>query len=172
MLFDKESSKIAGLEPRHFISMATPHLGCGGEGPAQVRLKTSDNSETLLSPTMGSSFQLAKTFQGKPLLSSLSRIHDANDETTDCSLQRGRQTHLQSHVVHAIQKYITEGCLFECFNQTICLFEGAIHRLDLRCACCWWCCNQILAVLHQFLCLDGYEEDWGAVLPSGWQQGV
>ena len=27
---------MAGLQPAHFISMACPHLGCRGEGAAQI----------------------------------------------------------------------------------------------------------------------------------------
>jgi len=36
VLYDPASKRVAGLQPRHFITLATPHLGCGGEGPAQV----------------------------------------------------------------------------------------------------------------------------------------
>jgi hypothetical protein len=38
-LFDPESRTICGLKPCHFVSMATPHLGCDGElNPAQVSI--------------------------------------------------------------------------------------------------------------------------------------
>ena len=35
-LFNPEANTIAGLVPAHFITMATPHLGCDGAGVAQV----------------------------------------------------------------------------------------------------------------------------------------
>jgi hypothetical protein len=35
-LFDPRSRKIAGLEPCHFLTLATPHFGCDAEGVAQV----------------------------------------------------------------------------------------------------------------------------------------
>ena len=35
-LFNPEAQTIAGLAPAHFITMATPHLGCDGDGVAQV----------------------------------------------------------------------------------------------------------------------------------------
>lgn len=36
-LFDERTGLIAGLQPAHFITMATPHLGCEtGSSPAQV----------------------------------------------------------------------------------------------------------------------------------------
>jgi pimeloyl-ACP methyl ester carboxylesterase len=37
LLYDAGSGTVAGLRPAHFITMATPHLGCEtGPGPAQV----------------------------------------------------------------------------------------------------------------------------------------
>lgn len=38
VLYDPEDSSIAGLQPCHFVSMATPHMGCDAEGLAQVRV--------------------------------------------------------------------------------------------------------------------------------------
>ena len=35
-LYDPASRLIAGLKPAHFVTLATPHMGCDGEGPAQV----------------------------------------------------------------------------------------------------------------------------------------
>jgi len=35
-LYDPVTSLICGLIPAHFITLATPHMGCDGEGPAQV----------------------------------------------------------------------------------------------------------------------------------------
>ena len=37
-LYDPETELICGLRPAHFITLATPHLGCDADGPAQVRL--------------------------------------------------------------------------------------------------------------------------------------
>jgi hypothetical protein len=39
--YDPETKRIAGLEPCHFITMATPHLGCDDDGVAQVKEKES-----------------------------------------------------------------------------------------------------------------------------------
>lgn len=36
--YDAATGHVAGLEPRHYVSMATPHLGCDVDGPAQVPL--------------------------------------------------------------------------------------------------------------------------------------
>lgn len=36
-LYNPVSGTVAGLTPCHFVSMATPHVGCEGEGLAQVR---------------------------------------------------------------------------------------------------------------------------------------
>ncbi len=37
VLYDPPSGKIAGLEPCHFITLATPHAGCDSEaGPSQA----------------------------------------------------------------------------------------------------------------------------------------
>lgn len=36
VLYDPDDSSIAGLQPCHFVSMATPHMGCDAEGLAQV----------------------------------------------------------------------------------------------------------------------------------------
>lgn len=35
-LYDPRTGKIAGLEPSHFITLATPHLGCDADGVSQV----------------------------------------------------------------------------------------------------------------------------------------
>ena len=35
-LYDPNTRLIAGLKPAHFLTLATPHMGCDGEGPAQV----------------------------------------------------------------------------------------------------------------------------------------
>ena len=37
-LYDPSSRLICGLKPAHFLTLATPHMGCDGEGPAQVNL--------------------------------------------------------------------------------------------------------------------------------------
>jgi triacylglycerol esterase/lipase EstA (alpha/beta hydrolase family) len=37
VLYQPTSGTICGLQPCHFISMATPHMGCDAAGPAQVR---------------------------------------------------------------------------------------------------------------------------------------
>lgn len=39
LLFNPQSSTIAGLVPGHFVTLATPHCGCDAEGVAQVCLK-------------------------------------------------------------------------------------------------------------------------------------
>ena len=36
-LFDASTGHMGGLKPRHFITMATPHLGCAASGIAGVR---------------------------------------------------------------------------------------------------------------------------------------
>jgi len=37
LMFDADAGTMAGLAPGHFITMATPHLGCEtGPSPAQV----------------------------------------------------------------------------------------------------------------------------------------
>ena len=33
-----QAPTIAGLAPCHFLSLATPHLGCAASGPAEVSL--------------------------------------------------------------------------------------------------------------------------------------
>ena len=41
LLYDPQKSAIAGLSPAHYVSLATPHVGChADEGPAQVPLVT------------------------------------------------------------------------------------------------------------------------------------
>lgn len=35
-LFNPGQGRVAGLEPCHFVSMATPHCGCDADGVAQV----------------------------------------------------------------------------------------------------------------------------------------
>jgi hypothetical protein len=35
-LFNPQEGSICGLAPRHFVAMATPHMGCDAEGLAQV----------------------------------------------------------------------------------------------------------------------------------------
>lgn len=38
-LYDEGTGLVAGLRPGHFITMATPHLGCEVDtSPAQVRV--------------------------------------------------------------------------------------------------------------------------------------
>ena len=36
VLYDPKTGRIAGLEPCHFITIATPHMGCDAEGITQV----------------------------------------------------------------------------------------------------------------------------------------
>jgi hypothetical protein len=36
LLYNPETQRISGLQPRHFITLATPHLGCDSEGEAEV----------------------------------------------------------------------------------------------------------------------------------------
>jgi hypothetical protein len=36
-LYDPATGHVAGLRPLHYICMATPHLGCDGDGESQVR---------------------------------------------------------------------------------------------------------------------------------------
>jgi hypothetical protein len=36
-LYCPTTGRIAGLRPCHFISLATPHMGCDAQGLAQVR---------------------------------------------------------------------------------------------------------------------------------------
>lgn len=38
MSYNPTTGRVSGLMPRHFVSMATPHLGCDVDGPAQVPL--------------------------------------------------------------------------------------------------------------------------------------
>lgn len=40
-LYDPTTRLIAGLKPAHFLTLATPHMGCDGEGPAQVQFYAS-----------------------------------------------------------------------------------------------------------------------------------
>ena len=40
-LYDPTTQLIAGLKPAHFLTLATPHMGCDGEGPAQVQFYAS-----------------------------------------------------------------------------------------------------------------------------------
>lgn len=40
-LYDPAARLIAGLKPAHFLTLATPHMGCDGEGPAQVQFYAS-----------------------------------------------------------------------------------------------------------------------------------
>ena len=35
-LYEPATGRMAGLQPTHFISIATPHLGCRGQGPSQM----------------------------------------------------------------------------------------------------------------------------------------
>lgn len=35
-LYDPSTGLICGLKPAHFVTLATPHMGCDGAGPAQV----------------------------------------------------------------------------------------------------------------------------------------
>lgn len=35
-LYNPRASTIAGLTPTHFVTLATPHLGCDAQGEAQV----------------------------------------------------------------------------------------------------------------------------------------
>ncbi|KAK9829760.1 hypothetical protein WJX72_007706 [[Myrmecia] bisecta] len=35
-LYNPDTGLLCGLQPCHFVTLATPHLGCDGEGPAQV----------------------------------------------------------------------------------------------------------------------------------------
>jgi alpha-beta hydrolase superfamily lysophospholipase len=35
-LYDPSSKLVAGLQPIHFIAMASPHLGCDASGESQV----------------------------------------------------------------------------------------------------------------------------------------
>ena len=37
-LYDQDTHLVAGLKPAHFITLATPHLGCDGDGESQVPL--------------------------------------------------------------------------------------------------------------------------------------
>ena len=36
VLYDSATARIGGLRPRHYISLASPHLGCNYEGPYGV----------------------------------------------------------------------------------------------------------------------------------------
>ena len=38
-LYKAEAGTVAGLRPAHFITLATPHLGCNGWGPNQVGIR-------------------------------------------------------------------------------------------------------------------------------------
>eukprot|EP00192_Tetraselmis_astigmatica_P008172 CAMPEP_0117684162 /NCGR_PEP_ID=MMETSP0804-20121206/20908_1 /TAXON_ID=1074897 /ORGANISM="Tetraselmis astigmatica, Strain CCMP880" /LENGTH=640 /DNA_ID=CAMNT_0005495047 /DNA_START=272 /DNA_END=2195 /DNA_ORIENTATION=+ len=40
LLYDKERGLVGGLAPKHFITIASPHLGCDKDGDAQVPLLT------------------------------------------------------------------------------------------------------------------------------------
>ena len=39
-LYERDTGLLAGLRPAHFISIATPHLGCRGQGPSQLPFMT------------------------------------------------------------------------------------------------------------------------------------
>ena len=36
-LYDADTQRVAGLKPMHFITLASPHLGCDSVGEAQAR---------------------------------------------------------------------------------------------------------------------------------------
>lgn len=35
-LYNPSTGRVAGLRPAHFVSLATPHVGCDADGLAQV----------------------------------------------------------------------------------------------------------------------------------------
>lgn len=37
LLYNPASRTVCGLEPCHFVTLATPHLGCDADGVAQVQ---------------------------------------------------------------------------------------------------------------------------------------
>lgn len=41
-LYSPDTGLVAGLQPMHFITMATPHLGCDASGESQVRARRQD----------------------------------------------------------------------------------------------------------------------------------
>ncbi len=45
-LYDPSSKTICGLEPAHFISIATPHLGCDSKGVAQAGVANNCQSKS------------------------------------------------------------------------------------------------------------------------------
>lgn len=83
--FDPSTGRVAGLEPRHYVSMATPHLGCDVEGPAQV-------------PLIGWVADLPVGL-GRPLQSLVSRA--AAPVTSTFLSRSGRQFFLQDGLEHA-----------------------------------------------------------------------
>ena len=39
-MYDPNTKLVCGLQPMHFVTMATPHMGCDGYGPAQASFET------------------------------------------------------------------------------------------------------------------------------------
>eukprot|EP00891_Asterochloris_glomerata_P004532 jgi/Astpho2/4532/Aster-00121 len=113
-LYDEETGLVAGLRPTHFITMATPHLGCEAvQGPAQVPFI----GWTAAVPVVGSTINWALQSIAKPVASTFLLnsgkqffLEDATDSGQEPLLVRMSKDGPEGPFWSALASFATRTC--------------------------------------------------------------
>ncbi|KAL3162411.1 hypothetical protein ABBQ32_010082 [Trebouxia sp. C0010 RCD-2024] len=112
-LYDPTTKLIAGLKPAHFLTLATPHMGCDGQGPAQVPFIgwTGDM------PLAGGLLQTLLQSAAKPFVSFFMKrtgqqffMHDTGNGQTPLLVQMSEDDAEHGYFLSALASFATRTC--------------------------------------------------------------
>ncbi|KAL0029171.1 hypothetical protein WJX79_000097 [Trebouxia sp. C0005] len=112
-LYDPITHLICGLIPAHFITLATPHMGCDGEGPAQVPFI----GWTGEVPVAGHSIQRLLQSVAKPFVATFMKrtgqqffMHDTEEDRQPLLVRMSQDSAQNGYFLAALNSFVTRTC--------------------------------------------------------------
>ncbi|KAL0039127.1 hypothetical protein WJX77_008695 [Trebouxia sp. C0004] len=112
-LYDPVTCLICGLIPAHFITLATPHMGCDGEGPAQVPFI----GWTGEVPVVGHSIQRLLQSVAKPFVATFMKrtgqqffMHDTEEHRQPLLVRMSQDSAENGYFLAALNSFVTRTC--------------------------------------------------------------
>lgn len=112
-LYDPVTCLICGLVPAHFITLATPHMGCDGEGPAQVPFIGWTGGV----PVAGHSMQRLLQSVAKPFVATFMKrtgqqffMHDTDEDQQPLLVRMSQDSAENGYFLAALNSFVTRTC--------------------------------------------------------------
>ncbi|KAL0047250.1 hypothetical protein WJX82_010803 [Trebouxia sp. C0006] len=112
-LYDPVTHLICGLVPAHFVTLATPHMGCDGEGPAQVPFI----GWTGEVPVAGHSMQRLLQSVAKPFVATFMKrtgqqffMHDTEEDRQPLLVRMSQDSTENGYFLAALNSFVTRTC--------------------------------------------------------------